>query len=103
ARYRACAPRRYTASRPLHIQPVPPRDSLGRLCSQAAGFAQRSSYIIARHLLAPEHVEVGIVERLGGAVGRFGGFANGIFGQSPADDGLLGVYRLDRVRTHTAK
>src|SRR3990172_4461797 len=63
-------------------------------------FTQRSGHVIARHLLAPQHVEVGIVERLGGAVCRFRSLSNGVIGQFSADNGFLWAFPLDRMRTH---
>lgn len=47
---------------------------------QPAQLSQRAGYVMARHLRAPAHHEVGVVKRLSGRASRRGSFGFGFFG-----------------------
>src|SRR5687767_6065382 len=73
---------------------------LGRL---RANVLERALYVHAHHLLSPRESEVGVVHRLGGAIGRVGRGTDGALIETRADDGLRRLRNLLRIRGDRAQ
>jgi len=56
---------------------------------------ERTNRVLPRHLLAPVHYEVGVVQGAGFDVGRFGGGLNVIVIERLADQSFSGFVYLD--------